>query len=44
MFSNIMTDATYRGKQLMGGLLTVSEGEFIDIEAGSMEAGRQAWY
>ena len=38
-----MKKATYK-KYLIGGLLTISEGESMMTMLGSMAAGRQAWY
>jgi hypothetical protein len=38
-----MTRATYKTKHLIGGLLTVSEGESMTIMAGTIAAHSQAW-
>jgi hypothetical protein len=37
-----MTKTTYERKHLVGGLLTVSEGDPMTIMVGSMAADRQA--
>lgn len=41
MFSNIMTDATYRGKQLMGGVADSFRGR-VHRHRGREHGGRQA--